>query len=204
MNMGFSFSNARMDQLELAVISSTATITQNVATALAQSTVISGNTDAVDISNRNRNTAISSSSQWRAKRPSDRVAYLRLPFLLQRSWELAVYRANGGWHVSLTASRIVPNDSPFLVACGKGDLVKVRAMLISGEGTVLDVNSFGENGLFVRSPIYLNPSLNSVDSIQVALDDCKYTGSNADTDFATCQLLLEAGANVNAQPMVLG
>lgn len=203
MNPGFSFSNARMDQLELAVISSTATITQNVATALAQSTVISGNTGAVDISNKNRNAAVSTSSRWRAKRPSDRVACIRLPFLLQRSWELAVHRASDGWHVSLTASRIVPFDSPFLEACRDGDIVKVRTMLTTGEATSRDIDEYNRNSLYVCSPIYLNPSLDSVDSIQVALTYCGGK-SNTDTHFAICQLLLKSGVDVNAQTMERG
>lgn len=88
MNVGFISSNARMDQLELAVITSSTTITQNVTNPIAQSVMISENTSTTDFSNGSRKITTASVSRWKAKRPSARVVRIRLPFLFQKagSW----------------------------------------------------------------------------------------------------------------------
>lgn len=98
------------------------------------------------------NTRSSSAIHSRKKWTSSQTPYLnlRVPlWLLNRVWEFGVRRASTGWDIKLRAHRIVPENNELFLACHRGNIDQVRAILVSGEISAYDLNRNGQDTLGV-------------------------------------------------------
>ena len=82
-------------------------------------------------------------------------ASMKLPiWLLSRVWELNLYRSSVGWDVSLRIYNVVPWDHPLFEACRNADLPLVQQLLVSGQGSLYDVDEWGRGPLHVRHRLW--------------------------------------------------
>lgn len=138
MQTGLDEVNNRLEMLQLAIFTSGAT------TAIAlperasgiQGTKSDNSTDDVCL-----RTPLPSRSLTSSPKRGTLVTRLKLnplPWFLNKTWEVAFYRATQGWNITLRANRIVSTRCPFFVACKNGDIAEVHRMLTDGSASVFD------------------------------------------------------------------
>ncbi|THY64016.1 hypothetical protein D6C97_02782 [Aureobasidium pullulans] len=102
------------------------------------------------------------SSRKRASQPLNAMQTYMLRFhvsvwIWSRSWEVIVKQAVAGWDIRIRTCRVLPRDSEFFRACGRGDLSLVQNMFSSGKASPFDRDMDGLTGVHYFARGTLSP-----------------------------------------------